>query len=301
MELLKQAQQLALTGACDGEIKPVTTKEVQALGTQLKVLHGIMRGPHVGMALVALQRAGFFEYLIPEIRDSLELKASLHFKKIWPHTIRVVSQTPPVTILRWAALFHDLGKARAFSVKNEKVTFHNHEKISANIFYKFARRSRIFNQNQRDRIHFLVENLGYVESYSSDWTDSAVRRFGKDIGTHVDDILILSSADITTSNKTKRQEILNSINELKERLRKIQEMDAKQNPLPKGLGNVIAKEFDLPFGPKIGNIKRELENRIASNELSSNEDIEYYIEYLKKNQVDFDLGNTDYSSIQLMG
>jgi|SRR5690606_31539448 len=301
MELLKQAQQLAITGICDGKIKPITNEDVRALGNQLMVLHEIVRGPHVGIALVALQRAGFFEYLIPEIRESLELKSSKRFKEIWPHTIRVVSQTPPVTILRWAALFHDLGKARAFSIKNKKVTFHNHEKISAQIFSAFAKRSRIFSQRQRDRIYFLVRNLGYVESYSSEWTDSAVRRFGKDIGNHLDDILTLSSADITTANQAKKQKILDSIEELRERVLKIQEIDSKQNTLPKGLGNVIAKEFNVPFGPKIGDIRKKLESKITSHEISGGEDVQYYIDHLKKNVVDFDLSNTEYSSIQLMG
>lgn len=301
MKLLEQALQLAYNGVSDGEIRPVSTEEVKALGSELKALHKIVRGPQVGSALVVLQRAGFFEYLIPEIRESLELKSSKRFKEIWPHTIRVVSQTPPVTTLRWAALFHDMGKARAFSIKNDKVTFHNHEKMSADIFNRFARRSRIFSQGQRSKIYFLVASLGYVESYTSEWTDSAVRRFEKDVGNHLEDLLVLSSADITTGNPTKRQKILENIEELRSRVLKIQEVDSKGKVLPKGLGNVIAKEFNISFGPKIGNIRKKLEDKIECNEISANEDFKYYIEYLKKNQVDFDLCIDEYSSIQLMG
>src|SRR5690606_34334795 len=243
--------QLAYKGISDGEISPISTEEVTALGSELKVLHKIMRGPQVGSSLVVLQRAGFFEYLIPEIRESLELKSSKRFKEIWPHTIRVVNQTPPVTILRWAALFHDMGKARAFSIKNNNVTFHNHEKMSADIFNRFARRSRIFSQGQRKKIYFLVSNLGYVESYTSEWTDSAVRRFGRDVGNHLEDLLVLASADITTGNPARRQKILQNIEELRSRVLKIQELDSKGEVLPKGLGNIISKEFNIPFGPKI--------------------------------------------------
>lgn len=299
MKLLEQALQLAYKGTCSDEIKPITTPEVKALGDQLKILHKIMRGPQVGIALVTLQRAGFFEYLIPEIKESLDLKSSKRFKEIWPHTVKVVSQTPPVTILRWAALFHDMGKARAFSIKNDKVTFHGHEKMSAGMFNQFSKRAKIFSPRQRSRIYFLVSNLGHVESYTSEWTDSAVRRFGKDVGNHLEDLLILSSADITTKNQNKREMILRNIDELRNRVLNVREMDSKGNSLPKGLGNIIAKEFNIPFGPKIGDIRKKLEDKVESHELSGNEDFQYYIEHLKKNEVEFNI--SEYSSIQLMG
>ena len=284
MKLLRQAKQLALRGQCDDEIKPVTKEEVMGLGKRdFSILHEIMVGPHVGMALVALQNAGFFEYLIPEVRQSLELKSSKQFKEIWPHTIRVVQQTPAKLSVRWAALFHDLGKAQAFEVKDNKVTFHHHEKISAKIFDRFTKKTRIFTDGQSHCIHFLVSNLGYVEGYEHEWTDSAVRRFGKEMGIYLDDLLTLSRSDITTANQKKRDRILRRIDELKARIQEIVEKDSKQSGLPKGLGNEISIQLGIPIGPEIGAIRKDLEHQIESGNLNPNEEFGYYIKYLKEN------------------
>lgn len=284
MKLLTQARSLALYGKCDEEIKSVTKEEVKELSKKdLQILHEIMVGPHIGLALVVLQRAGFFDWLIPEIQESLDLKSSKQFKEIWPHTIRVVSQTPPKLNLRWAALFHDLGKAQSFSIKDNKVTFHHHEKISAKIFNKFANKVQIFGSGQKSCIHFLVSNLGYAEGYESEWTDSAVRRFAKEMDMYLEDLLTLSESDITTASPKKREKIVKRIGELKARIKEIKEKDAKQSGLPKGLGNEISLKLGIPIGPEIGSIRVLLENKISKGELLSNECFDYYIEYLKSN------------------
>jgi len=269
------------------EILHVTKEEVATLNAEdLSVLHSIMIGPHVSLALAVLQRIGFFADLIPEIQAGLDLKSSKHFKEIWPHTIRVVGQTPPNINVRWAALFHDLGKAQAFDIKSNKVTFHHHEHISAVIFDKFAKRTGIFSSGQRRSIRFLVANLGYVEAYESTWTDTAVRRFDKEVGIFLDDLLTLSEADITTSKPENKRRILRRIQELKDRIADIREKDSKQCLLPKGLGNAIADNLGIPLGPKIGQLRKELEGKVERGELSANEDITYYIDYLKTSQVE---------------
>ena len=279
---------MALTSNCDDEIQAVTIEEVEAISTDsLRILHEIMVAPHVGLALVALQRAGFFDTLIPAIQKSLALHSSKHFKEIWPHTIRVINQTPAKLTLRWAALFHDLGKAQAFSIKDNKVTFHHHEKISSKIFDEFAKKTHIFTRNQRSSIYFLVSNLGYAEGYEREWTDSAVRRFDKEMGIYLNDILALSEADITTGNPSKKAKILSRIAKLKDRIVEIRENDIKQQSiLPKGLGTEIAGQLGIPVGPRIGEIRKELENKIEKGELLANENFNYYIEYLKRTGVE---------------
>jgi poly(A) polymerase len=281
--ILKQAEQLAYKAYCQEELRNVTKEEVLALSSDdLSLLHFIMIGPHVGLALAALQKVGFFSDLIPEIQDGLDLKSSHRFKEIWPHTIRVVSQTPPFSNVRWAALFHDLGKAKAFGIKGGKVTFHHHEHISAVIFDRFARRTRIFSDGQRRSIRFLVANLGYVENYDSTWTDSAVRRFDKEMNIFLNDLLTLSKADITTSKPENRNRILRRIQNLEDRIARVREQDAKKSPLPKGIGTAIADSLGISLGPEIGKIKKELEEKVEWGELLPNEDIKYYIDYLKK-------------------
>jgi len=282
MIFLDQMHKLATTGR-SGEIKPVTKEEVHSLGKEdLLVLHRILVAPHVALALMGMQRAGFFLDLIPEIQESLALKSSKHFKEIWPHTLRVINQTPPTLTLRWSALFHDLGKAKAFSIKNDKVTFHHHEKISAKIFNSFAKETKIFSPGQKNCIYCLVSNLGYIEGYDNSWTDSAVRRFAKEIGPYLNDLLILSEADITTANPQRRSKIINKINNLRQRISDIAVQDAKRSGLPKGLGNEISEALGIPIGPRIGELRNILETKIESGELLPDREFQYYIGYLRE-------------------
>jgi poly(A) polymerase len=279
--ILDLVKQIAYVN-CSLEIPNVTSEEVAALSTDdLSILHSIMVGPHVGFAIAILQKIGFFVDLIPEIQDGLNLKSSKHFKEIWPHTIQVVGQTPNGINVRWAALFHDLGKAKAFEIKNNKVTFYHHEHISAGVFDRFAKRTGIFSSGQRRYIRFLIANLGYIEGYESSWTESAIRRFDKEMGIALDDLLILSESDITTSKPENRRRILRRIQELRSRIELVREKDSKCGILPKGLGNAISDQLNIPLGKEIGEIRKELEKKIEEGVLLPHKDIQYYVDYLK--------------------
>jgi putative nucleotidyltransferase with HDIG domain len=281
MKLLKQAKEISEKGFCTEELQKINSTDFSLQYKDLKILHDIMIGPHVTFALVALQNSGFLNIIIPQIKESLELKSDKKFKEIWPHTLQVINQSPPILSVRWAALFHDLGKATSFKIKDDKVTFYNHEKISANIFRSFAQKYKIFTYKQINEINIIVNNLGYIESYSSKWTDSAVRRFYKQTDLCLLKIIILSKADITTGNFQKRNKILNKISQLENRISELKKLDEKKNPLPKGLGTIIASEFNIPIGKEIGKIKEELEKKIEKSIILGNMDIQYYIDYLK--------------------
>ena len=283
MKVLRQAKQLALTGWINEEIKQLTKDEARDLcNKNLSALHDILTAPHASLALEVLQRVGFFRYILPEIQESLDLTSDKKFKKIWPHTLQVVNQTPPKLNLRWAALFHDLGKAQAFDIKKGKVTFHQHERLSAKIFNKFSKIVPIFGEGQRSCIHFLIANLGQVESYSSKWTDSAVRRFALEMDIYLEDLLQLSEADITTKNQSTKDHIVYKLKELKSRIEEVAKKDAQKELLPKGIGTVISQTFGIPVGPEIGKIRNNLDMKIKSGELLPNESFEYYISFLKK-------------------
>lgn len=283
MSFLSLVKKLAISG--ESESIPAFSKDdLKTLNhKELYKLHDVVSAPQASLALAVLQNSGFFNYFIPEIGLALNLTSDKEFKQIWPHTLKVINQTPNDLCLRWAALFHDLGKTEAFDIIDGKVTFHGHESISAKIFSNFAKRTMIFNKETKDKIHFLVKNLGYVEAYDKSWTDSAVRRFAKEIGQNLNDLLTLSKADITTKHQSKKDKIISRITDLKQRIDKITKEDSKKNILPKGIGQTISETFSIPLGPEIGRIRFFLENKIKNNELLPKQDINYYILYLKEN------------------
>lgn len=278
MNIIQQALQLSTTGICKTTIPKVSYNNFST--KYLRLLHRILLGPNVALALVALQNSGFLSLLIPEIKQNINLKSPKPFKKVWPHTLQVIVNTPSILTVRWAALFHDLGKAETFKIINNKVTFHNHEVVSANIFKKFSYSCPIFTKNQIEEIYTLIANHGYLESYNDNWSDAAVNRFINTVGPYRDNLFALARADLTTKNNKFREQYLLQRDKLEQRIEVI--INKQSVILPKGLGTVISSEFNIVPGKQIGQIKLELEKLISNKELETNQNIEYYIDYLKR-------------------
>lgn len=202
-------------------------------------------------------------------------------KDLWAHVRQVVAQTLPILTMRWAALFHDVGKVPTFQRINGEVTFHGHELASASLFMKFARRSNIFSKDEREHIYFLVRNLGNVEAYQSNWTDSAVRRLHKDVGDGLGELVQLAKADVTTKHEWKRMEYRSKLDELLRRAEKLAADDAIPQALPTGLGDVLMKELSLPPGRELGVYMKKLKDSVESGKLPRNAGFDIYLEAIR--------------------
>jgi predicted RecB family endonuclease len=126
-------------------------------------------------------------------------------------------------------------------------------------------------------ISFLIRNVGFVEAYESSWTDSAVRRLGKDLGVYVQDTLALSRGDITTANDGKRKRFLAQVSELEHRIEDLAKQDAIPPALPKGLGDALGARLGLPPGRELGEVMKALKARVEAGELPRNAAIEVYL------------------------
>jgi poly(A) polymerase len=128
-----------------------------------------------------------------------------------------------------------------------------------------------------------------ASQYEGSWTDSAVRRFTKDMGGYLDDLLCLSRADITTKRPEKKRRGISMINELAERAAMLQKEDAIVPPLPKGVGTAIMREFALPPSRLVGDLKRALEAAIDAGEVEAYQPSEYYVAYVAEHRERFGL------------
>jgi poly(A) polymerase len=194
--------------------------------------------------------------------------------------------------VRWSALFHDIGKVRTRSIApNGEVHFFGHAEVGARMFDKLERRERLFQSEEslRAEIRFLVLHHLRASQYEPKWTDSAVRRFARDIGPYLDDLLCLSRADITTKRPEKKRRGVAMIDELAERINQLAAEDAKLPPLPKGVGNEIMVAFSLPPSRVIGDIKRALEQAVEAGEIEPGKPSEYYVQYVAEHKNRFGL------------
>jgi poly(A) polymerase len=139
----------------------------------------------------------------------------------------------------------------------------------------------------KDTVRFLVLHHLRANQYSPDWTDSAVRRFARELGTHLEDLLCLARADITTKRPEKKRRGLQQIEELQQRISLLAEEDAQVPPLPSGIGDEIMRAFALPPSRKIGEVKKALEDAVMGGEIEPRQQAEAYVEFVRANRARF--------------
>jgi poly(A) polymerase len=240
-------------------------------------------GRDVDLALEWMYQGGILRVLFPELEATVDLvqEAGRQHKDVWAHTKQVVKQTVRRPLVRWAALLHDIGKVPTRTFTPEGVHFHGHAEVGARMFDKVQPRFT-FARDERQTIRFLVKHHLRTNQDSSAWTDSAVRRFHREMGPHMIDLLDLSRADITSKRPGRRKQLLEQIAALADRVQHLAEEDAKQPPLPGGVGNAIMESFELAPSRLIGDLKRALEGAIEKGELEPRREDAYYVAYLAR-------------------
>lgn len=260
-------------------------------GSDQNLWSRLLLGRHPDEALELLQTTGVLRSTFPELQSMVGFGGQGQgHKDLWEHVKQVTCQAKPDLVIRWAALFHDVGKVETFSRETGKVSFHQHEFASARLFRQATQRSGLLDPQVQQKSHFLVRNLGLVEAYASDWTDSAVRRLMKDLGEHFDRILMLARADITTKHSHKRQAHHERLHELAERAAVIAAQDAIVPPLPKGLGDALMAAFGIPPSKRLGDLKAALEQAIKAGRVAAHQEAGLYVAFLLEHREEFGLG-----------
>jgi len=251
----------------------------------------LLLGKKPDEGLEALRRTGALDVWMPEVAALVGFgDGEWRHKDVWKHTRQVVLQSVPRLAVRWGALLHDIGKVKTRSIEpNGEVHFFGHSEVGASMFRKRVGRRLGFEGATFDRIHFLILQHLRASQYDTSWTDSAVRRFAKEMDDGLVDLLDLSRADITTKRPEKRKRGLRQISDLGARIRKLQEEDARVPPLPKGLGLEVMSAFGLPPSKRIGDLFKALEACVEAGELEGGRDAAFYIAFLDANRARFGL------------
>jgi len=228
--------------------------------------------------IVETQLASFFLYeLIP--LKGLHQSVEFHHKDVWMHTLRVVENIPPKVHLRWAALLHDIAKPYTRSVENKDIHFYRHEELGAKIAYYILTRLRYSNDFVR-KVCFLVSHHMRPAFYSSTWTDSAVRRFMRDMKENLEDIFSLAKADITSYRPERVKKRLELLEELRKRIEELKSFKEISYPVD---GKEIMERFNITPGPLVGKIKECIRDGVEKGELPvESPDKEIYFQYAQK-------------------
>lgn len=291
-----EAASVVAGGGAVGKLAPVTLEDFRA-AVKLDPravrdrLDRVVMSEDPERGLDELLEVGALASIFPEVHAMVGFgDGEWRHKDVWKHTKQVVRQATPRLEVRWAALFHDIGKVRTRSIAPDgKVHFLGHAEVGTRMFDKLDRRTGLFAYEPplKETVRFLILHHLRANQYSADWTDSAVRRFARDVGAYLDDLFCLARADITTKRPEKKRRGLQQIDELSLRVSQLAAEDARQPPLPTGIGDAIMRAFGLPPSRKVGDVKRALEQAVEAGEIPPRLEAEEYVEFLRANKDKF--------------
>jgi len=221
---------------------------------------------------------GLMDQFFPEIPLMRVEQDPIHrHKDVLAHTIAVVAKVraavdgEPNRITRLAALFHDIGKPRTRSIGEGGVSFHHHEAVGARMTRQRMKELR-YSSADIDAVAELVFLHLRFHTYGMGWTDAAVRRFVRDAGPLLDELIELTRCDCTTRNQRKADQLSRRMDDLETRIGELRGREALDAIRPDLDGQQIMERLGLPPGPVVGRAVRHLlELRLEDGPLGEDE------------------------------
>ena len=194
-----------------------------------------LMAPNPKLGLRLLVETGLAASFLPELpKLKLEIDEHHHHKDVYEHSLTVLDQAisledrlgGPNLIIRLAALLHDIGKPRTRElIPGGGVSFHHHEVVGAKMTKKRLKELRFDSKTVDDVSTLVFLHLRFHGYGSGEWTDSAVRRYIRDVGELLVHLHVLTRADCTTRNKRKADQLAATYNSLEERIKELMEQE----------------------------------------------------------------------------
>lgn len=241
----------------------------------------ILESDHPSEGVLFLKNTGLLTLILPEVDICFTIPQKSpkrhHIYDVGTHLIMSLKYCPskdPIT--RFATLIHDIGKAKTFrrDDKTGLITFYNHEVVGKKLAEQITDRFKLSNK-EKDKLVKLVQFHQFTVSEIQ--TDKAVRRFIRNVGKeYLEDIIALRFGDRIGSGAKPDSWRFDLF---RKRLIEVQKQPFQIKDL-KIDGNDIMKILDLKPGPKVGEVLKEIFNKVVEEKLKNEKTV--LIEILKK-------------------
>jgi poly(A) polymerase len=251
------------------------------VGTDVTVTAGstiffkILGTSHPSNGVKLLHESGLLKKFFPEASNmaGVEPIGGYQHKDVFYHTCEVVdniSRTSDDVWLRFAAFVHDIAKPHTKKfIEGTGWTFHGHEEKGARLmkgmFYRLGLdKEKLPYVQKMIRLHLRPSAL-----VGEGITDSAVRRLITEAGDHLDDLLKLCRADITSKNPGKVSRVRRNYDVVEAKILAVKakdELAAFQSPVR---GEEIMQICGLKPSRKVGEIKTAIEDAILKGEIEN--------------------------------
>jgi putative nucleotidyltransferase with HDIG domain len=263
-------------------IAPDTKAGMKQMAERLKIVSQeritdeflkILAAPKPSLGFLLMDETHVLPQILPALVQlkGVEQINEHHHKDVFYHTLHVLDNVAAVSDnlnLRFTALVHDLGKPQTKEFKPDKGwTFHNHEEVGARMLPAIGRYLRLPNETIKYAQKLTRLHLRPIALTEEEVTDSAYRRLLMQAGEHLEDLLTLCRADITSRNPKRVKKHLENFDFVVKRLQEVEEKDrmrAFQSPVR---GDEIMKVCGLQPGPKVGKLKKMIEEAILDGEI----------------------------------
>ena len=224
----------------------------------------LLQAPRPSEGIELLRRANLLDLVLPELLEGYQMPQNKwHAYDVYEHSLRSLDSVPPdQPLVRLAALLHDVGKPRTrFEVDGEG-KFYGHEHVGAALADAMLERLR-FSRAEREFVFRLIDEHMFL--YRPEWSDATVRRFIRRVGPeHLEPLFVLRDADDLAhgtgfSSRPDLDQLEARIAGIRQRAEALGLKDLAID------GGDVMRELDLPPGPRVGDVLKELLERVLED------------------------------------